>query len=196
MMQQVYMHESVVGLIWLEFYILIQLVAAATGGVTALAGPTCDAPLIASQLTKLCSVELDAPGALCCTVVLMTVEQDTDCLCWVADEPEFDLSDLSVAKVWGWYKSCGGRRRSVPRKSEHEPLRAWVFAAAAAAASQARGTFGLAIEAVACSVVAVRCSRRCHHLWCPQTMASADCTRYSLSLLIAVGTTNNWWWQL
>jgi hypothetical protein len=117
MMQQVYMHESVVGLIWLEFYILIQLVAAATGGVTALAGPTCDAPLIASQLTKLCSVELDAPGALCCTVVLMTVEQDTDCLCWVADEPEFDLSDLSVAKVWGWYKSCGGRRRSVPRNT-------------------------------------------------------------------------------
>jgi hypothetical protein len=101
----------------LEFYILIQLVAAATGGVTALAGPTCDAPLIASQLTKLCSVELDAPGALCCTVVLMTVEQDTDCLCWVADEPEFDLSDLSVAKVWGWYKSCGGRRRSVPRNT-------------------------------------------------------------------------------
>ena len=53
----------------MEFYILIQLVAAATGGVTAVAGP-------ASQLTKLCSVELDAPGALCCAAVLMTVEQE------------------------------------------------------------------------------------------------------------------------
>ncbi|XP_066354034.1 non-specific lipid-transfer protein EPAD1-like isoform X2 [Miscanthus floridulus] len=129
-----------------------------TGGGTAAAGPTCDASLMASQLTQLCRIETDAPGALCCATVLLTVEQDTNCLCRVADAAEFDVSDLSVAQVWEWYKSCGGRR-SVPRDEDScepgsppppaakpeapsaSPLRLWLAVGLLCAAAVATAVF-------------------------------------------------------
>lgn len=84
--------------------------------VAAVEEPACDSRLMALQLIRLCNT--DTPSAMCCGVVLMIVDPDVHCLCWVAEEPEFILSDLSVTHVWESYKSCGGRLRSVPQ-DEH-----------------------------------------------------------------------------
>ncbi|KAL6888115.1 hypothetical protein ACP4OV_009141 [Aristida adscensionis] len=41
----------------------------------------------------------------------MTVDVEEDCLCLVSEAAEFhSRSDLSVAQIWRWYETCGGRR--------------------------------------------------------------------------------------
>ncbi|KAL6888112.1 hypothetical protein ACP4OV_009138 [Aristida adscensionis] len=75
----------------------------------------CDAPLLSAQLMKLCPVDRDVAGSLCCAAVLMTIDVQQDCLCSVIDDAEFiSRSDISVAQLWRWYQGCGGRRRSIP----------------------------------------------------------------------------------